>query len=356
MTRVARPTPFRITRSGPVVPVRVDPSGRHGPTPDQARGPAWRSPFRGWHVPAAVELTVEQRILEAAVLLGSSGGAVTGWAGLRWCGGRWFDGSTAADPHGLPVDLAVFGDVRRRPGIVVCEEGLDPAEVVWVDGLPVTIRVRSVSYALRYACDVRAAVRALDMAAYDDLVSLSEVSAYVGTRPREGLSSWTGVPQAREAVLLGHENAWSPQEVTLALAWTLDAGFPRPLLNQPVFDLHGRHVGTPDLLDVEAGVVGEYDGAIHLDRSRRAHDVRREEAFRDVGLECFTMMAGDASHRAETVARMQAARRRALWLPEERRAWTIQPPSWWVPTITVEQRRALTVGQRDLLLRHRRAA
>ena len=30
-------------------------------------------------------------------------------------------------------------------------------------------------------------------------------------------------------------------------------------MNRPIFDLHGRHVGTPDLLDAEAGLYGEYD-------------------------------------------------------------------------------------------------
>ena len=41
---------------------------------------------------------------------------------------------------------------------------------------------------------------------------------------------------------------------------------PRPLCNVPVFDRFGQHIGTPDLLDPVAGVVGEYDGALHLER------------------------------------------------------------------------------------------
>jgi hypothetical protein len=44
------------------------------------------------------------------------------------------------------------------------------------------------------------------------------------------------------------------------------------LVNRPVFDQHGHHVATPDLLDVEAGVVGEYDGAMHRGRARHARD------------------------------------------------------------------------------------
>ena len=50
-------------------------------------------------------------------------------------------------------------------------------------------------------------------------------------------------------------------------------------MNRPVFDLHGRHVGTPDLLDVEAGVYGEYDSELHLDGKRRLKDLTREDAF-----------------------------------------------------------------------------
>jgi hypothetical protein len=151
------------------------------------------------------------------------------------------------------------------------------------------------------------------------------------------------------------ENTWSPQEVTMRLIWQRDAGLPRPLMNTPVFDLSGRHIGTPDLLDVEAGVVGEYNGELHLEGTRRAIDVRREEAFRNVGLECFTMLAGDSANRPLMAARMIAARDRAGWIPEGRRAWTIVPPPWWIQTLTVDQRRSLSEGQRRRLLRNRAA-
>lgn len=305
-------------------------------------------------MPTWVERTVEQRIVEAGSLVLPGRGAVTGWAALRWLGGRWFDGSTVADTSGSPVELALRHDLRPRPGVLICEEQLRPDEVIVVDGLPITIPTRSVAFLMRHAADVRGATRAVAMAAYDDLVSIREMADYVGHAPRYGLSAWTGVPQARKAVLLANENAWSPQEVTMQLVWMLDAELPRPLLNQPVFDRLGRHVGTPDLLDLEAGVVGEYESTLHLEGARRANDVRREEAFRTVGLECFTMMAGDAGDLAETVGRMQAARRRARWLAPEERAWTIEPPPWWIPTVTVEQRRALTAEQRAVLLRHRR--
>jgi hypothetical protein len=121
----------------------------------------------------------------------------------------------------------------------------------------------------------------------------------------------------------------------------------------PVCDLDGRHVGTPDILDVKAGVVGEYDGAVHLTRESRARDLGREDAFRSVGLEYFTMVAGDAANQRALVARMAAARGRALWLDPAVRRWTLDQPPWWVPTTTVEQRRALTPEQRRRWLAHR---
>ena len=342
------------TRPGLVSPVRIDPTGVDGPTLNQVRSKRWRRTSWGLHVPAEVELTVEQRIIEAAALLPPGSGAVTGWAALRWEGAGWFGGELA-DGSPRPVDLATRRKLRPRAGIQLCEEGIIPDELHLVDGLLVTQPVRSVAYAMRHATCPREAVIIFDMAAYADLVSFAEMVAYAGLAPRLGLSSWLGMPQYRKAVVLGSENAWSPQEVTMRLIWVLDAGLPTPLANQPVFDLSGHHIGTPDLLDVEAGVVGEYDGALHLEGTRRRADRQREERFRDAGLEYFTMMAGDSSRPAVVAERMVAARRRARWSGPDTRRWTVDPPPWWTPTTTVDQRRALTDEQRSRFLRYRTA-
>ncbi len=350
-----RPPPFHPNRPALVAPVRTDATAREGPSEAQARGPHWRRSSTGLYVPAEVDAClVEQRIVEAAGLIPRGGGAVTGWAALRWLGGRWFDGSTPGEQF-LPVELAMWSDIRQQNGVAVCEERIDPREVIEVDGLPVTIPVRSVCFAMRYADNVRDAVRIFDMAAYNDLVSLAELEAYAGLAPRTGLSGWTGIPQCRKALALGDENSWSPQEVAMRLIWMLDAELPRPHTNIPIFDRRGNLIGTPDLFDEEAGVAGEYDGPHHLNRGQRASDVRREEAFRNVGLESLTMVAGDSANRGEMASRMIATRQRARWLPESQRAWTLQPPPWWVPTLTVEQRRQLDAGQRQRFLRNRAA-
>lgn len=167
---------------------------------------------------------------------------------------------------------------------------------------------------------------------------------------------WDGIRRARAAMALAEENCWSPQEVRMMLVWLLDAGLARPLCNHPVFDRSGRHIGTPDLLDVEAGVAGEYDGTLHLHGGQRRKDRDREEAFRGVGLEYFTILTGDLRDRRRAAERMRLARSRARFEAESRRAWTIELPRWWIPTSSVEQRRNLTPAEQARVLGYRRTA
>ena len=156
--------------------------------------------------------------------------------------------------------------------------------------------------------------------------------------------AWQGIEQVRRALPLATEGSRSPQETKMRLVWELDAGLPRPLVNQPVFTLEGRLLGYPDIFDEDAGVVGEFDGADHLTALRRSKDVAREEGFRSVGLEYFTVTGRDITRRGFVADRMLAARRRARFLPRDRRLWTLQPPPWWEPEPTLDEilaRRAL---------------
>ncbi len=333
-----------------VLPCRVDPTGVLGPTRAESRGTRWRRASHGRFTPSWVELTTEQRILEAACLLPAHGG-VTGWAGLHWQRAtRWFEGTSPAGAD-RPVCLAVAGDdIRPQRGVKICAERLDPRDLIVADGIRLTSAVRSTCFEMRYAADQRRAAIVLSMAAYHDLVSIEELAEYASRH-----SGWTGIPKCRAAIPLAEENCWSPTEVEMVLIWRLDAELPRPLCNRPLFDLDGNHIGTPDLLDVEAGVVGQYDGALHLAGEQRAVDVRAEERFRGVGLECFTMVAADRRNPGRVAQRMRAARKRAQWRAESQRQWTIEYPPWWTPTHTVDLRRGLDAEQRRRLLRYRAA-
>ncbi|WP_253943784.1 hypothetical protein [Nocardioides marmotae] len=336
----SRPQPLRLHPAHPaaVTPVRVDPAGRTGPTPKQARGPAWRSTAAGLYVPTSVDPDLPvQRIAEAAAVLPAYGG-VTGWAALHWLGARWFDGLSSDGRIRRRVALAIGpGNLRpdrlRKP----TKERLAPGDLTVSDGLPMTTVLRSVCFEARHAGDERRAVVALDMACHADLVSLAEMRAYA----EEWLASWTGVPQLRAALDLADENAWSPQEVLTRLQWTLDAGLARPLTNRPVFDLEGNHLATPDLIDPGRGIVGEYDGADHLDARRRHRDLGREERLRAAGLELVVQVAGDRRDPAAYFWRLRSACMRAARRPASERRYTLELPADWVPTHTVEQRRSL---------------
>jgi hypothetical protein len=300
-------------------------------------------------VPASLEPTLEQRILEAASVL-PPGGAVTGWAALAWLGASWFDGLSSSGRDQLPVTLASCArDIRTQAGFELSQERLDPSEIIVHDGLEVVIPARAVFFEMRYAATQVDAMVAMDMAAFSDLVSLQEEWDYISAHP-----GWTGVPQAREALPSCDENSWSPWEVRLRDQWTRAAGMPRPRCNLPVFNLNGQLVGTPDLIDVEHGVIGQYEGAVHLVGRQRGVDVQTEHAYRQIGLEPLPVVVNDFRNRGLLVRRIHETYARAASRPGSRQLWTVTPPPWWTPTETVEQRRALTGHLRDVVLERRR--
>ena len=326
-------------------PVPIDPSGVNGPTPGQARGPRWRKTTHGLYVPAAVDAGVpEQRILEQSARL-LEGGAVTGWASLRLHGGTFFDGLTGDGRTRLPVPLNPGPGHQLAPDVecTVSRDRLYAAEVAVRQGIPCTVALRALFDEMRYAPDVRAAVVSMDMASAAELVSLRMMAGYVEQHP-----AWTGVEQVRLALPLASERSLSPKETATRLIWVLDAGLPPPLCNVPVFTTNGRYVGRPDLLDLDAGVVGEFDGAEHRLGPRHTHDVEREDKFRRLGLEYFKITGLDLLDRGKVVDRMLATRRRAFFRPPAERAWTADPPAWWTPDPSLEHRIAERLWHEEL--------
>jgi hypothetical protein len=270
---------------------------------------------------------VEQRILEQSVRL-PEGGAVTGWAALRMAGAAYFDG---VDPAGalLPVPLAVgrARNIAHDAAIIVSREPLAADEIRTFQGVPCANPKRALFDELR-RLDAREGAVAMSMTAAARLVAIWEMKEYCEER-----KSWrraSGVPPALE---LADEASRSPAEPRLRHIWELDAGLPRPLSNRATFDLAGNLLGIPDLLDVQAGVVGEYDGATHLRMKRRSKDLTREEKFRRAGLEYFAVVGSEMHDRDLVVARMRSVRERALANPRPRR-WTIEPPDTWAPVHT----------------------
>ena len=330
---------------GVVLPVRVDPRGLEGPTWRQAAGPDWRRTSRGRYVAASVPLNAVQRIAEVGVLLPPKA-HVTGWAALRWRGGWWFSGTMKGGAE-RPVQVSMArAMIRQQSGFTICMERRDHRELEVVDGLELASAVRAVCFEMRYAANLADALSALEMGCFHDLVSVEEVSRWVDLHP-----SYTGIEQARQARDLGNENAWSPMEHHLRGAWLPQVQ--RLLTNHPVFDLNGRLIGTPDVIDPVTGVTGEYEGEIHLAGERRSKDVRREHGFRSHGLEPVVMLSEDRFNANPFKLRLRDAYAQVAARPASARRWTLELPDWWVPTFTVAQRRALTEEERRIWLRYR---
>lgn len=253
-------------------------------------------------------------------------GAVTGWASARMHGATFLDGLLPDGRTQLPVQLAVppWRRPTDRPGVRFMRSALAPSEVVVRQGVRCTIPERAGFDAMRSAPDVREAAVDLDMMMAAELTSISRVRAYVADK-----HGWEGVEQARGALRLADEHSRSPNEVRMRNIWELDAGFPRPFVNKHVWDLSGNLLGIADLLDLEAGVVGEFDGADHRGARRHSKDEDRADGFRRHQLEMFRVTGPDIPDRPKVVARMRAARERAKWLPPGQRPWTIVPPPGW---------------------------
>lgn len=332
-----------------VRPVRLDPDGRTGPTRGKSRGPGWRQTSYGYYVPSGVDPTVpEQRVMEQSVRLPSDG-AVTGWAACRLAGAAYFDG---LEPDGLtprPVPMAVgrHTGLRGDDQVVISRERLAPEEVRTVRGIACTTTLRGLFDEMREVADVREAAVAMDMMAAAELASVRRMRRYV-----EGRSGWRHVQRVRDALELADEDSRSPNETRMRLVWVLDAGLPRPLVNQPVFDLRGDLLGVADLFDSEAGVVGEFDGAAHRWAGRHRRDVLREDRFRRAGLEYFKVVGLDLADVDLVVDRMLATRARALRAPRGERDWTLEaPPGWYtspVELMTLDERMEYQAALRGL--------
>ena len=278
------------------------------------------------YVPADVDETyVEQRILEQGSRIRMHG-AVTGWAGLRWRGATFFDGTASVDEL-LPVPIVVgHGLLRADPRISVGCEQLPPRERELVDGVWTASAERALFDEIRRHRIMRQAIVDIEMAVAAREVTADGFRAYVASR-----NAWTGVGFARDAAAAAGFGCWSPQEVRMVLVWILDADLPRPQCNQPVFDLAGNLLAIPDLLDEDAGCAGEYQGADHKGGERHREDVARQDRLRTAGIEVFEVVGGDLTDSDLVSKRMHAARERSLFLPPERRRWTLEKPAWWEP-------------------------
>jgi hypothetical protein len=172
---------------------------------------------------------------------------------------------------------------------------------------------------MRLATDEREATVLLDAAYASGLVSPQRMASYA--RSHRGQP---GQPKVDFALRWGSEYRRSPYETRLDLTLQVDGGLPACEPNRAVFSLSGRFLGVADLLDVDAGLVVEFDGADHRGGRQHTKDVRKQERLFAHGLEVCRVTGGDMVDPGAVIRRVAAARERAIALGRPRE-WMLKP-------------------------------
>jgi hypothetical protein len=299
-------------------------------TADELRGPGWRSPFHGIHVPAGDDGDPAlQRILDAAELVPADG-AFVGWSAGRLLGAGELDGRGRSGRELEPVLIGVptyDQHVAPRHGVRFVRSRFAPDDVVEVRGVRVSGEVRTTFDLMRWHSPEDALVLGDVMARWLD-VDPGDVSEYARTHGR-----FRGVRVVRRMTPLVDPSARSTGESRLRYLWVVEAGLPVPRCNPDIVDALGTVVGMADLLDVEIGLLGEYDGSTHRDLEAHTFDNSREEGFEDLGLVVVRATSLDVTrHRPRTIMRLHQGRRRALDNTQRgMRSWGWAPARPWKP-------------------------
>ncbi|MGI8457269.1 MAG: type IV toxin-antitoxin system AbiEi family antitoxin [Propionibacteriaceae bacterium] len=281
----------------------------------------WRRTSHGQWAPVTPSrpLTTAQRIVDVLPLIPDHG-ALAGWAAAYVLGAARLDGLHPHTGQRLPIVIALGRNVGRSQHLDVrfSREQLEPDETCTHDGIPVTSPLRTAFDLARWADNLAEGV-----AAVDALLNLTDVSADLVALATDR-RGWRGVPLARTVAYLGQPGAAGTWESRLRVVHQVEAGLPRPLVNPRITDLRGRLLGYPDLLDHEAGLVVEFDGLDHRERSRHSADNVREEAFEDVNL--VVVRVDSLAYRTDrrgVVSRLQSGHRRGTKRDRARDGWRL---------------------------------
>lgn len=157
---------------------------------------------------------------------------------------------------------------NRRPEVRSRRQLLLPDEVTNIGGLEVVTEAR---------CWLDLA----DRLSPADLVALGD-SALRGAATADEMEVLVkrayhrrGVVLARRVLPLLDSRSRSRPESHLRFA-LVDAGLPKPAVNEPIYDTNGEWLGEPDLSYEDVLLAIEYNGAAHADIERMRRDITRE--------------------------------------------------------------------------------
>ena len=296
-----------------------------GVTPAMLRGSRWRRSSRGFYVPAGAAATPTQRIVELAPLV-PAGGAITGWAAAYALGVDLLDG---LDPHSMapvPATVLLGSDIGRAdlPLVRFRRARLEPDEIMTDHGLVVTTPLRTWVEAVLEGPDLVEAVVAADLVA-----GTLHLDPAALTRWCEANHMFRGMRRIRSALAWADSASASPWETRLRLFYRRQAHLPKPLVNQPVFDLEERLLGVPDLFDPEVGLATEFDGQAHRERRQHRADNLREEALESANLVVCRVDSLDFRSPVPLAERLRRRYEQGRKRDRRQDRWTLRQPEWW---------------------------
>ena len=272
-----------------------------GAIPERALRSLYEAVYPGVYVPWGVELTASQRA-RAAWLWSRRRAVVTGHSAAALLGAKWVDPLA-------PAELAY--DNRHAPKLIaVHTDTLLDGEVMEVDGVAVTTAART-------AFDIgRRAPRLLALQKLDALANASDVKVLDVEAVTAQHRGARGIRRLRQILPLVDGGAESPRETWTRLA-LIDAGFPTPRTQIPVFGLGGCVVARIDMGWDEWRVGVEYDGAQHwTDPLQRTRDIDRWSEVADSRWTIIRVGSDMLRYRQGTLLyRVGAALSAAGWRP-----------------------------------------
>ena len=233
--------------------------------------------YPGVYVPRAAELSATERA-RAAWLWSKRRGVVAGLSAASVLGAKWIE----------PNQPAELVHTNRRPpaGLLVHADELAPGETQLIDGMPVTTAART-GFDIGRHTPLTAAVQRIDALMNATDVKLVDIEAVIVGHPGA-----RGLRQLRRTLDLVDGGAESPYE-SLTRLLLVQAGFPRPETQIPVFDEYGFVVARIDMGWRKWRVGVDFEGAQHwTDSKQRTRDVERYGRLPELGWTDIRLTSG----------------------------------------------------------------
>jgi hypothetical protein len=258
-------------------------------TPTQLRW-WYQELFPGVYMPKVAEKTLYRNTV-GAFLWARRRAAITGYAAAALHGSKWID-------EDAPIHL-LWENNHPPPGIVTRNERLFSGEATEIDGMIIATPERA-------AYDLGRHLPRLD--AVTQLDSLCNATGLTSARMGPILQrskGIRGIRRLRAAVDLMDGGAQSPKETWLRLL-LIDAGYPRPTTQIPVYDDRGHAFAHLDMGWEDVKIAVEYDGEHHgTDVEQWRWDVRRLRMVRERNWLHVKVIGGD--RRDDILARVAHA-------------------------------------------------